>query len=421
MSGPKTSRYVLTVKQHKKLEEQQRIIRETKAAQDRNSNLQYKCKSCLANIDSIVFELEKLSNESGLGKEDLLYLTKKKQELTMELSSVLQTQELQSLQKANKKLDSILIETKELINRGKSSLRKVTSAYKKELTNIILSGLELSFSGLESKRKIKENPFIIKINTAFQKIEEISLSPELSEKFALLQKRAEEITNIDFLGNFYAMQVYPFVHECEFYRDHIDKFEYLLSQYLYLTVEAGEPAKCFVFSGENIRRIEEEIERLNQIVIDQKEQEYISQAVDEAMLEMGYELVGERSVTKKSGKKFRNGLYVLEAGTAVNVTFSDSGQITMELGALDTTDRIPTESEAFELADDMRAFCDDYTKLEKRLIEKGITTKRISVLPPLMEYAQVFNTSDYKLKRPVETYKKEKKKAVARKQLYNEG
>lgn len=421
MSGPKTSRYILTDEQRRILEEQQRIIRETKVAQDKNFKLIRNCKNYMADLELIVTELERISKESGYETETVLYLEQKRNEIILALSQRNLSENLKCIQRDNDKLDKLLHEIQSSIYKGKISINNISMAYKEELVNDIVDGFTLSFSGLGSKRKLKENPFVIKINDAFQKIENIILSEELSEKFKILRIRAEKIKNIDFLENFYSMQVYPFVHECEFYRNHIEEFETLLSQYLYLSMEVGEAAREFVFSENNLFKLKEEITRLNQLVIYQKEQEYISQAVDEAMLEMGYELVGERAVTKKSGKKFRNELYVLESGTAVNVTFSDSGQISMELGALDIIDRIPSETEATELADDMRAFCVDYAALEKKLAAKGILTRKISILPPSEEYAQVFNTNDYELKRNLEIYKKEKKKKIAGKKRYREG
>lgn len=421
MSGPKTSRYVLTEEQRRRLEEQQRIIKETKVAQDRNSNIKRKCKNYIGELDLIIIDLERISEESGYETETVLYLKQRRNEIIETLSHGETAEDLKGIQIANAKLDKLLDEIHSLVLKGKISINDASVLYKNQLADAIVGGFSLSFSGLGNARKIKENPFITKINGALQNIENIILPLELREKFMLLKDRSKEIKNIDFLENFCSMQVYPFVHECEFYRDHIEEFETLLSQYLYLAMEIGEPAKAFVFSESNLVKLKEEIARLDQIVMCQKEQEYISHTVDEAMLEMGYELVGERSVTKRNGKKFRNGLYALETGTAVNVTFSDSGQISMELGALDVTDRIPSEAEATELADDMRAFCADYTTLEKKLAAKGITTRKLSILPPSAEYAQVFNTNDYELKRPLETYKKEKRKATVGKQRHSEG
>lgn len=421
MSGPKTARYVLTEAQRRRIEERERIIRETKIERDKQNDLQKRCSGQLSEIASVIEDLRRLCMESDMGIEELQILETKKSELAKLFSVTNALDSLESLKKDNRRLETILGQMQELNINGRNIVRKIAADYQQELSTDISIGFDLTFAGLGKNRKVKVNPFIVKINEALKKVEVIELIPELEEKYSLLKKRADEIKNIDFLENFCSMQVYPFVHECEFYRDHISEFKELVSHYSYLAAETGEAAKYFAFSEENIGKLQSEISRLHQIMMRQKEQEYINTAVDEAMIEMGYELIGEKSVTKKSGKKFRNGLYMLEEGTAVNVTFSDSGQISMELGALDTKDRIPTEAEAIDLADDMYAFCSDYAVLEKKLAEKGITMNRVSILPPSAEYAQIFNTSDYELKRPVETYKKEKKKAVAEKQLHKEG
>lgn len=427
MSGPKTARYVMTEEDKKRMEEQQRryeeqqrMIRKIKAAQNRRSSLQRKCSEQWTNLLAIIGEYRKLSMESGLGAEELEILESRQREIEKTSVSKENSEDLEFLQEENRNLEALSGKMNELKSRGDESLRKISAEYQKELSEVIVSGFDFSFANLESGTKVRENQFFLRIADALKRIDGMELTPELKEKFQVLRKRADEIKSVDFLENFCSMQIYPFVKECEFYREHADEFEELLSHYAFMASEAGETAGYFAFSADSISGLKEEIARLHQKIMYQKEQEYIGKAVDEAMTEMGYELIGERSVTKKNGKKFRNGLYTLEEGTAVNVTFSDSGQISMELGALDTEDRMPAEAEASELADDMRAFCADYAALEKKLSQKGIITKRISVLPASADYAQIFNTSDYTLKRPVETYQKERKKAVSGKRLYKE-
>lgn len=426
MSGPKTSRYDLEKERRRQMEEQLRIRRATKAAQDRYRSLYGKNQRNLSELDRLLAKLEGLRAESGKGGAEAADFKEQGESLKRMLKSGKRNlddvpleqliTENEKLEKTGKQIWSVLLQCRETV-------RYLGSELKQELTEEIAGGFETSFSGLGSDRKFKDNACEKKINDALKKIEEIDLSQEMQDKFDSLKKRAAGITSLEFLENFCSMQVYPFVEECEYYRDHWAEYEELLSRYHYLTEEVGEPAMIFHFSANTIKRLEQEIARLEEQEMDQKAQIYISEAIDEAMLELGYELVGERQVVKKNGKKFRNGLYHLEDGVGVNVTFSDSGQISMELGALDTEDRMPAESEAVELADDMRAFCCDYAELERKLAKKGIVTKRISALPPSAEYAQVINTTEYDLKRPLETYSKEKsrKKAVSANYLHREG
>ena len=112
---------------------------------------------------------------------------------------------------------------------------------------------------------------------------------------------------------------------------------------------------------------------------------------------MGYDdLIGSRKVRKKSGKCFRNELFTFNEGTAVNVTFSPDGQISMELGGLSREDRIPTADETEILTRDMESFCGEFVEFERRMLAKGIVVgSRIALSPPSAEYAAIINVNDY--------------------------
>ena len=115
------------------------------------------------------------------------------------------------------------------------------------------------------------------------------------------------------------------------------------------------------------------------------------------MEEMGYRLIGNRSVVKRSGTRLRSELYSFSEGTAVNVTYSSVGSITMELGAADVRSRLPGEDEAKRLTEDMRSFCGSFKEFGRRLLEKGVEAEHLSLLPPEPEYAQVIDISGYEM------------------------
>ena len=230
----------------------------------------------------------------------------------------------------------------------------------------------------------------------------------------MVQKKAKEIDNSEFLKNFYAVTVLPFVKECkqydELYSLYGTTYDELICEYKMLAEEAGEVAEEIPFSEDAISKLQNEIEQLEVMLSSSAEQAYISQCIDEVMIEMGYNLIGSREVTKKSGKHFRNELYLFDEGTAVNVTTSDDGQITMELAGLDDADRIPSATESEQLCQDMQEFCTDYREIEKRLAAKGVTARRISILPPEEQYAQIINTTDYNMKTDVSHFESTRKK-----------
>lgn len=93
------------------------------------------------------------------------------------------------------------------------------------------------------------------------------------------------------------------------------------------------------------------------------EREYISDEMTAVMEEMGYDILGSREVIKKSGTKFLNELYDYGNGNAVNITYASDGKITMELGKMDSSDRIPDTSEKAVLVGTMTEFCSRFREI----------------------------------------------------------
>ena len=177
------------------------------------------------------------------------------------------------------------------------------------------------------------------------------------------------------------------------------EFEELSIEYQSLCEAEQIKPQVFQCCQEEIHRLKGMIEELRSSSIQAEEQAYISNAIDEVMMEIGYQLIGNRSVTKKNGRRFRSELYTFSEGTAVNITHSSNGQITMELAGIDTTDRQPTDAESNLLCTEMENFCVAFSEFEKRLAEKGVISKHISLLPPTSEYAQIININDYEIQK----------------------
>ena len=150
------------------------------------------------------------------------------------------------------------------------------------------------------------------------------------------------------------------------------------------------------------------------------EQKYIQETLTEVMQDMGYDVLGARDVTKRSGKHFRNELYQYGEDTAVNVTYADDGQISMELGKIDIADRVPTKAEGAYLESQMVHFCDRFKELEARMQEKGIKIgKRIALAPPTADYAQIINKEDYEMQdRMQNADRTERRKTASPKALH---
>ena len=164
--------------------------------------------------------------------------------------------------------------------------------------------------------------------------------------------------------------------------------------------------KMITRQSEQIEKLKFEIERIKASAAEDDEQDYICKCLDEVMVEMGYNVIGSKQVTKKSGKRLKSELYNCGEITAVNVTYSSDGKIAMEIGGLDEKDRLPDEEEISALCTAMEKFCEEFKEIERRLMKKGVVlSSRISIQPPTKENAQIINTSDYNMTE--ETPKKE--------------
>ena len=421
MSGPKTSRYTLTEAQRRWLAEQQQIRQATRIAQQKKGDL---CKRIDIEVASLKQELQKMKEFiaiSGKGSEEIITIERMFIGLQRDLHAVnvtSNTETLESLDRDNIKLEDIKKTILSLRMKAENTAKAIEKEYRDELTDIITKGISVCFSKLVQKKSQESNPFISKIKTAFEQMEQMELSKELTEQLDQLKRQANEIDSMDYLENFCSMMVYPLLHSCEFYIKHNEEFEDLMRVYLYLSSEVGEKPKTFSLSIEGIENLKSEIRRLKEASLFQQEQSYISETIDQIMVDIGYELAGDRDVIRKNGRHFHNELYVLENGVGVNVTFSDTGQIAMELGALDDKDRYPSEEEARNLVEDMRGFCEKYRELEARLQSHGIVSTHISLLPPTQEYAQVINTKEYNLKKPIDYYRAQEKRKSRKEEKY---
>jgi hypothetical protein len=232
------------------------------------------------------------------------------------------------------------------------------------------------------------------------------LSAALLEKVAQTKINFEKISDSTYKKNFAALNIAPLVKECSEYLKISEEIAALEFDYKILCEMAGETAMPFEISAENILKMKTEINHLREKIAADDEKNYINKCLDEVMAEMGYNVIGSREVTKKSGKHFKSEIFTYNDGTAVNVTASDDGKIVMELCGLDEVDRTPNFSESEQLCQDMENFCKDFGEIEKRLAEKGVVLRqKIQRLPPNVEYAQIINVSDYELKGAVENFR----------------
>ena len=450
MSGPKTSNYVIIAQQRANILEQNRCDSEILSCIDQ-------VKKCFSLVTA---ELEKIELYEGIGgdgnkerttqiMEDIKRIERKKAKLSASffgMSSYKRSTKVTPSDRALAQKKSILENIKSIKKDIKSILKEVEEIRKSadKLHNDISAELErnagdafglswdLTVEEIQNEVVRKsEKGDITKLKTIcinqINPLLSYELPNDLQERANQAIRQINEISDILFLRNFKAITLKLLENDCAKYfecRNRIgEKFEDLKSRYISLCKMQNVVCKNYELSEENCKELEKEIDFLEKQLYEDDEQKYIADTIDEVMKEMGYDLIGSREVTKRSGKRFRDELYTFSEGTAVNIRYDNQGKIAMELGGIDSTDRLPSPSEASKLEDEMVAFCDKFTEFERRLAAKGIVCKnRVSHLPPKAEYAQIINTSDYDVKKEVETFKTEHRstKNESKKQHRNE-
>lgn len=215
-----------------------------------------------------------------------------------------------------------------------------------------------------------------------------------------MQKQLKGITDMAFLKNFQAVSVKPLLAEAlktkTAQAEQAACYRELFSEYSALCEMTGATPQSPALSAKALAWLGDEIARLEAQAIQDAERAYIADCVDDVLTDMGDELLGRREVQKRNGRRFKNELYSFDEGTAVNVTYSEDGKITMELGGLDYADREPDAAETARLCAEMENFCRDFVAIEERLAARGVTVKqRAAEYPATAEHAFIINFNDY--------------------------
>ena len=410
MSGPKSSRYTLTPEQLKKIleeeerkrkqrEEEARKKRETKEAVSFLSNILNKARQQLKIITEYESKLHPTDGqtESSLEKKIEQYKTVSKQ-----LESICKTDSkdgYETVIKARKQAESIIgslmISGEELIIEAKEMILHQRIQSDSE----IAGNMQVSFESFGIYEE-EEDSTVTQAVSELEELRKNDLSKELNEKIddAIIRLKTFEYPSDR--NNFISITIEPLKHKCldyiEFVDKHADEYASAHDRYSALCDEVGIEEQDFEYSASGLSEMKKTISELELSLQKSLEQAYISQAIDEVMQEMGYEVIGKRDVTKRSGKSFSSRILSYDDGTVVNITESSTGMITMEIGGLDQEDRTPDSNERVELQKKMEAFCRDFKVIERMLSERGvIVDSRISLAPPKEEYAQIINYTDY--------------------------
>lgn len=426
MSGPKSARYTLTPEQRRILAEARERERKTKRELDKLQQHRGELATLKERLSTATTSIDMLVDRIGDGNEvqrSIQNSISQIETIIQESAGLSKQSGLEKLQVFNSKVKTVEEAARKIVAQYESQSNEINAVLSKNIEDSITDGMLIRIddeivnpqSRLESQKA--------KIKDVLHEIQSSNVSSDLQKEGIIILERAQGITDDSFIDNYYAMTVLPYIKRCKAYEEQIkeygEEFDELVSKHRYYSEYLGMPVISFTFSMDTLNSLRHEVAELESQSAKIEEQQYISESLDQVMRDMGYNVVGSREVVKKNGRKFQNELYHFSEGSVVNVTYAANGQISMELGGVDTCDREPSEEESSVLCDEMVEFCDEFPEIERRLKEKGvILMNRISMLPPTEEYAQIINVSDFNMTDKVDVLETaSKKQTETRKQV----
>ena len=417
MSGPKSSRYTLTAEQRRALQVslEQRLVQQERA----------RLSALLAQIENTSLQAQAFSDgEKEKAAADSARLIRQYAPL---LSDSLPN-DLEALVAQKEKIRS----ARQTVNREIKSLNKnvksMKASWEKKLSHDLHQGFDATLdSALDTKRNEKQQETLRRLAL----LEEAAASAVREETAIQAQKlmtQFKQASSDAFRNTLFITSIQPFLKryrmELTQYASEEADYQQLVLRYADLCQELSVPQEPQPWTPGAMKELQGLVDQLEQRWLRQEEEAYIYKALDEVIQEMGYPLLGTREVTKRSGKHFRHALYTFEDGTAINVTYSDNGQIAMELGGLDDHDRIPDDQETFYLCDAMQSFCTSFAQIEEKLKQRGVILReRLHMLPPTEENAQIINTNDYHLLAAPSMFEAERsiEGSQQKKRMYKDG
>jgi len=426
MSGPKSARYTLTPEQRRILAEARERERKTKRELDKLQQHRGELATLKERLGTATTSIDMLVDRVGAGNEvqqSIRNSITQIEKIIQESAGLSKQSGLENLQVFNSKVKTVEEPARKIVAQYESQSNEIKDVLSKNIEDSITDGMSIRVDDEIVKPQSHLESQKAKIKDVLREANNSNISSDLQKEGIAILGRAQEITDDSFIDNYYAMTVLPYIKKCKAYEEQIkeygEEFDELVSKHRYYSECLGMPVISFTFSMDSLNSLRHKVAELESQSAKIEEQQYISESLDQVMRDMGYNVVGSREVVKKSGRKFRNELYHFSEGSVVNVTYAANGQISMELGGVDTCDREPSEEESSVLCDEMVEFCDEFPEIERRLKEKGVVLmNRISMLPPAEEYAQIINVSDFNMTEKVDVLETaSKKQTETRKQV----
>ena len=142
-----------------------------------------------------------------------------------------------------------------------------------------------------------------------------------------------------------------------------------------------------------ICKLKHEISTLEKQVTEKAEREEIAHSIDETMKELGYHIIGKKNGDDESTMA----LYVFDQKNGIRVTRDKNGMIVMRVVGIKKTGNDESEWTQAEIFSVQNAFCGAYSRILRKLEEKGIVMRNGSDkrMPPSQRYWKTVREEEY--------------------------
>ena len=250
----------------------------------------------------------------------------------------------------------------------------------------------------------------ISLMERLEQVDAIELSETLRNDAARAKYELEALSRAEDIEVFNTTVLLPLLRRCQEHHLRYETYLSLKEEYQAAAEIAGVPPIEIPFGEDAEKKLRDRIVQLEENTLAESQREYIHQAMDEEMKNMGYKVIGTRNIASPHGLTFIEELYQLEDdGVAASVIYQSDGRIAVEIGALTRDDGAyerNIESMTGVLEDHQRNFCSKAVDFEKNMAEKGVICK-INRLPPDGAHAPVFCVEDYAMQREVSFWEDE--------------
>ena len=252
--------------------------------------------------------------------------------------------------------------------------------------------------------ELKNQALIQRKNSILDKLSEetddLILSAYHKKELDRAKETIMDIGDMDQLENFRRISIELLLKKAKkydgFHKKHYEEFHSSLAKYEILCGMASEHTNSFEFSPESMSEMKNEIARLEELVKASEEMAYIEKSIREVMEELGLAVFAHRNVSKGAGAFYRNMLFQHSDQSAVNVTFSSDGRISMEVCGICEDGEEPSDASKEALVTNIEDFCKLYPEIEDMLGKKGVLPagERVT-LPPAPMHAVFCARDDF--------------------------